>query len=251
MPLGPYAVKVTASRVVLLDAARGLALANMVAFHFLFDLRMLGVPPAWIEYGPGFDAWAKGIAGSFLFLAGLGLWLGHGAGIRWRPYLRRLAVLVAAAAVVSAATYVAVPQAWVRFGILHSIAVCSVLCLAALRLPWWLTAVAATAILVWGPRLAFPAFDGHAWLWTGLGTRAPAMIDYEPVIPWVAPMMLGVAAGRLGTRAGLWDRLAPWRGWRLTAPLAWAGRHSLTIYLIHQPVLMGGILAWLRLAGGT
>jgi uncharacterized membrane protein len=239
-------MRVASPRVALLDAARGLALLNMVAFHFLFDLRLVGVPPGWMRYGPAFDAWAMGIAGSFLFLAGLGLWLGHGDGIRWRAYLRRLGLLAAAAAAVSAATYVAVPGAWVRFGILHSIAACSVAALAALRLPWWATAAAGAALLVWGPGLGFPALDGPLWIWTGLGTFAPPMIDYEPVVPWLAPMLLGVAAGRLGSRVGLWERLAGLGAGRL---LPWAGRHSLAIYLIHQPVLMGGIMGWLWLAG--
>ncbi|TFL19829.1 heparan-alpha-glucosaminide N-acetyltransferase [Jannaschia formosa] len=234
-------------RVPLLDWARGLALANMVAFHFLFDLRMLGVPPAWMSYGLLFEAWAKGIAGSFLFLAGVGLWLAHGTGIRWRGFLRRLGILVAAAAAVSVGTFVAVPEAWVRFGILHSIAACSVLSLAALRLPWWVTVALAAAILVWGPGLAFPAFDGAAWVWTGLGRVYPPMIDYEPVVPWLAPMLLGVAAGRLGSEQDIWPRLAPLRAGRAGDALAWAGRHSLAIYLIHQPVLIGGILGWLWL----
>lgn len=233
------------ARIPALDAARGFAILNMVAFHFLFDLRMLGVPPGWMSYGPGFAAWARGIAGSFLFLAGLGLWLAHGGGIRWRGFLRRLAILAAAALAVSVATYVALPEAWVRFGILHSIALCSVLCLAVLRLPWWLTAAAAGAILWWGPGLGFAALDGAAWVWTGLGAVHPPMMDYEPVIPWVAPMMLGVAAGRLGSRTGLWAGMA---GWRAGAALEWAGRHSLAIYLLHQPVLMGAIMGWLWLA---
>ncbi|PWJ18211.1 heparan-alpha-glucosaminide N-acetyltransferase [Jannaschia seohaensis] len=235
-------------RVALLDAARGFALLHMVAFHFLFDLRMLGVPPGWIAYGPWFDnGWNRAIAGSFLFLAGVSLWLAHGDGIRWRGFLTRLGILAAAAGAVSLGTYLAVPEAWVRFGILHSIAACSVLCLAVLRLPWWLTTAAAIALLVWGPGLSFPAFDGAAWVWTGLGQVHAPMIDYEPVVPWIAPMMLGVAAGRLGTARGLWARLARVEGGRLGAALGWAGRHSLVIYLLHQPLLMGGILGWLWL----
>ncbi|MDB2407581.1 DUF1624 domain-containing protein [Jannaschia sp.] len=234
-------------RVPLLDWARGVALANMVAFHFLFDLRMLGAEPSWMSYGPLFQAWARGIAGSFLFLAGIGLWLAHGEGVRWPGFLRRFAILVAAAIAVSIGTYVAVPEAWVRFGILHAIAACSLLCLVTLRLPWWITTLAAAAIQIWGPGLAFPVFDGALWIWTGLGQIYPPMIDYEPVIPWVAPMMLGVAAGQLGSQRSIWPRLAALDAGRIGTALAWAGRHSLAIYLLHQPILMGGIFGWLWL----
>lgn len=236
------------ARIGLLDQLRGLALANMVLFHFLFDLRLFGLAPEWLRYGPWFDVWAKGIAGGFVFLAGTGLWLAHRGGMRWRPFARRLAKLVLAAILVSVATYLAVPGAWVRFGILHSIALGAVLALPFLRLPWWATAAVAAAILWWGPALAYSAFDAPWLVWTGLGTRIPPMIDYEPVIPWLAPMLLGVAAGRLGDR--LWQRLAQ-RPAPAPSPaaaaLAWVGRHTLSIYLVHQPILVGLILgaAWL------
>jgi uncharacterized membrane protein len=82
------------------------------------------------------------------------------------------------------------------------------------------------------------------WLWLGLGRTIPPMIDYEPVLPWVAPVLAGIAIGRLGT--SLWPRLARVRlpGW-----LTWPGRHSLAIYLVHQPVLMGGVWLATRLGG--
>ncbi|MCK0167773.1 DUF1624 domain-containing protein [Jannaschia sp. S6380] len=239
-------------RIDAIDMARGIALANMVAFHFLFDLRMFGYAPGWFDYGAWFDLWAKGIAGGFILLAGLGLWLAHGHGLGWRGFLRRLAVLVAAAAAVSVATYVAVPGAWVQFGILHSIALGSVLALPFLRLPWWATALVAAGILWWGPGIAVPAFDAPWLVWTGLGTTIPPMIDYEPVIPWVAPMLLGVALGRLGDR--VWRRLGNRPGRSPSRPgtlLAWAGRHSLAVYLVHQPILIGLILGVAWLAGQT
>lgn len=239
------------ARVPWIDWARSFALLNMVAFHFLFDLRMLGIPPGWMTYGDGFTMWARAIAGSFLFLAGLSLWLSHGAGIRWAGFGRRLGILVLAAAAVSVATYFAVPNGWVRFGILHSIALSSVIGLAFLRLPAGLTALIAGVILWVGPDLAFPALNGEWLLWLGLGTEGPFMMDYEPIIPWVAPLLLGVAFGRMGRRFGWWTRPDHPQGrptwWARAA--AWPGQHSLMIYLIHQPILMGGLMAWIWLTG--
>lgn len=232
-------------RILAVDWARSLALANMAAFHFLYDLRLFALAPDWMTYGPLYAAWAKGIAGTFLFLAGVSLWLAHGPGIRWRGYLTRLAMLAGAAALVSIATYFAVPQAWVRFGILHSIAVSSLVALPFLRVPWPVTAGVAAAILWWGPGFAIVGWDAPWLIWTGVGTYLPPMVDYEPLIPWVAPMLLGVAAGRLGTGLGVWDWMArrPAAPGRLAEALAWPGRHSLAVYLLHQPVLIAGILA--------
>jgi uncharacterized membrane protein len=236
-----------ARRIAAIDWARTAAILGMVAFHFVFDLRFLGIAPDWVTFGLWFDLWARAVAGSFLFLAGLSLWLGHGpGGVRWGAFGRRLGVLVLAAALVSAATYVAMPGQWVRFGILHSIALASVLALPFLRVPWGATLAVAATILVYGPTLRSEAFDGAWLLWLGLGTSRPPMMDWEPMVPWLAPMLAGVAMGRLGTRMGWWRRLAGWRGpgW-----LAWPGRHSLVIYLVHQPVLIGVLMAWIALTG--
>lgn len=234
-----------ARRLIIIDWARTAALLAMAVFHFGRDFEVLGLLPPGATFGGLWDFSARAIAGSFVFLAGLSLWLAHGQGIRWRPFLKRLGWLAAAAAAVSIATRIAVPTFWVRFGILHSIALSSFVALAFLRAPWWTTTAAAAALLWWGPGLALPAFNGTAWLWTGLGTTLPPMMDYEPLVPWLAPMLLGVAAGRLGSAAGLWDALRDWPGterpWQTV--LALPGRHSLAVYLIHQPTLIALITA--------
>ncbi|WP_371155296.1 DUF1624 domain-containing protein [Jannaschia sp. 2305UL9-9] len=236
-------------RLIVVDWARTAALLAMAIFHFGRDFEVLGLVPPGTTFGGWWDISARAIAGSFLFLAGLSLWLAHGRGIRWRGFLGRLGWLVAAAAGVSLVTWVAMPTIWVRFGILHSIALSSVVSLAFLRLPWWITAICAGAILWFGPSLSSGAFDAPTWIWTGLGTVTPPMMDYEPLIPWLAPMLLGVAAGRLGTATGVWTWLTHWpapkRPWHLA--VARPGQHSLLIYLVHQPVLIALITAgaWL------
>jgi uncharacterized membrane protein len=237
------------ARIAAIDWARTAALAAMVVFHFGRDLEVLGLVPPGSTFGGLWDVAALAIAGSFVALAGLSLWLAHGDGIRWRGFARRLGMLVAAAAAVSLATYLFMPGYWVRFGILHSIAASSVVALAGLRLPAWANVAAAAVLLAFGPGWVVPGLEGSAWLWTGLTATVPAMMDYEPLVPWLAPMLLGLAAGQLGTRAGLWARLSRVRGGRAGAWLAWPGRHSLSVYLIHQPVLVGGILGWAWLTG--
>lgn len=234
-PLGP-------TRIPALDIARSLALAAMALFHFVFDLELFGLV---VPGTTGSGVWrglAIATAGSFLFLAGLSLWLAHGDGIRWRAFGRRLAIVAAAAAAVSAGTWLAFPDAFVFFGILHSIALCSVLGLAVLR--WPAAAILALAALVLAaPGLArAPLFDPPWLWWTGLQTVPIRTVDYEPVFPWFAPFLAGIAAGRLASRAGLPARLANPAPARAVRLLAWPGRHSLAIYLLHQPVLLA--LVW-------
>jgi uncharacterized membrane protein len=68
-------------------------------------------------------------------------------------------------------------------------------------------------------------------------------VDYVPLAPWLGPFLLGMALGRVGTRMGLWARLAAWRGGRWAERIGWVGRQSLWIYLAHQPVLIAAIWA--------
>lgn len=230
----------------MVDWLRTAAILAMAAYHLGWDLQMFGLLPPGTTATGWWPFAARTIASSFLILAGLSIWLAHGRRFRLGGFARRLAVLVAAAAAVSAATWIAVPQAWVRFGILHAIALSSVIALAFLRLRWWMTAAAAAAVLFAGPMVRGPAFDGAWWLWSGLGTRGPAMIDWEPLVPFLAPVLAGLAFGQAGgVRLLAWG---PAGTGRLSAWVAWPGRHALPIYLAHQPVLIACVAAWAWIA---
>lgn len=232
-------------RAVAVDLARTVALAGMATFHFVFDLVIFGHLPVDVVREGFWPLWARVVASSFLFLSGFGLWLAHRDGIRWPRYLRRLGKILAAALLVTVATRLALGSGYVFWGILHMIAFGAVAGLAALRLPVWLTALLAAAAFWAGWVLALPTFDAGWLLWTGLGAAPVASVDYVPVFPWVSAVLSGIVAGRIATGTGLWGRIAGW-----TVPpghwadrLAWAGRHSLTVYLLHQPVLLGLIWA--------
>jgi hypothetical protein len=117
---------VTGKRYHAVDIARTAALAGMVVFHFVYDLDLFG----WVPRGTATQGWfwyhARLVAGSFIFLAGLSLWLAHGRGIRWSAFARRAAILALAAAAVTVATHFALPGLTIFYGILHSILVSSV-----------------------------------------------------------------------------------------------------------------------------
>ena len=112
----------------------------------------------------------------------------------------------------------------------------------ALALPWVMGALLA------GPWAAVaPWFDARWLNWLGLVTHKPFTEDYVPVFPWLGVMCWGLALGQwLLRRKRAWLAVAlsgPMRG------LALMGRWSLSYYLLHQPVMMGGLMLWLRLRG--
>lgn len=229
-------------RVLALDLARTAALVCMAVFHFTFDLQMFGHIPDGTTTTGGWAIFARVIAGSFLFLAGISLALAHGRGIRWRSAAKRLAMIAAAAAAITLVTWLAIPDQFIFFGILHSIAFCSLVGLGFVRLPPLVPLVAALAVFI-APRLLFlPAFDAPWLQWIGLGTLLPRTVDFVPVFPWLAPVLAGIALGNALDRRGIWARLVPAHPPRALVWLAWPGQHSLAVYLLHQPVLIA--LVW-------
>lgn len=236
-------------RVDALDAARGLALATMAVYHFSWDLKWFGVVDWPVDSALGWRAFAMAIAASFLFLVGVGLALAYRGGLRPRHALRRVGRIALAAAAITLATYAALGDQFVRFGILHAIAAGSLLALPALRAPLWLVAGLALAALVL-PHLVKLSFPGDAWLmWSGLVAAPPLSVDYVPLLPWIAPILAGIVAARVGLATGVVERLSHWSARSAPARLATlAGRHSLLVYLLHQPILFG--LVWTAVSLG-
>ena len=231
------------TRLWIIDAARSLALLGMVIFHFTYDLQMFGLVAPGTSTSGFFWYFARGVAGAFLALAGVSLWLAHGQGMRWAGFWRRWLMVAGAAAGVSLATRLAMPELWVFFGILHAIATFSLIGLAFLRLPAMLTLALAAAVLAASPHLpGMLAWNAAPLRFLGLGTIPAYTVDFEPVFPWIGPFLLGLGAAK--ALAGVWPRLA-----RVVGPawLAWPGRHSLLIYLTHQPVLIAALWLWVTL----
>ena len=230
-------------RIVALDMARALALLAMAVFHFTFDLEMFGLLPAGTMMQPFWRWFAYLTAGSFLFLVGVSLVLAHPDRVRWRGFWRRFAMIAAAALAITAVTYVAMPDAFIFFGILHCIAVASLLGLALRHLPP-VALIVLGMVVIWLPQtLRLSLLDAPWFWWTGLQAVGVQSVDYLPLFPWLGPVIFGIAMGQVATRTGLWARLSRWQPPHTVLVLAWPGRHSLAVYLIHQPVLISVI--WL------
>lgn len=242
-----------------LDAARGLAVVAMILFHSIWDLSYFGYAPANLPWSAPMRLFGHSIAFAFLFIAGVALTLAHRDQIRWRPFWRRFAIVAGAAALVTIGTYVVFPSAYVFFGILHCIAAASLLALLFLPAPWPFALVTAAFFLA-GPELfASSAFNSNWLQWIGLSTSEPMTQDWRPLFPWAGALLLGVAAGKLllpiyGERSGAGgEGVLP----QAPRPLAtsaergrlfFLGRHSLIIYLAHQPLLFALFTALVALA---
>ncbi len=228
-------------RITAIDTLRGFALIAMASYHFAWDLEFFG----YIEPGTtGAGYWklyARLIASSFLFLAGFSLVLGHYPKLRARSFAIRFAKIAGAALVITTATWFAFPQSFIFFGILHSIAAASLVGLLFLRLPVILTLLAAIAAFLAPHYLRSSLFDLPALWWVGLSETLPRSNDYVPLLPWLAPFLAGIAAARISLSRHWLNRPveseSPPSKWNRL--LVAGGRHSLAVYLLHQPLLIG------------
>jgi uncharacterized membrane protein len=238
----------TKKRIGALDALRGLALLNMIAFHGLYDwIDVFGhaIPGVTLRAGAG-DIWQQSICWTFILLAGISYNFS-------RAPLRHGLVLLGCSAVLTAVTAIVTPDQLIVFGILHFLSVATLLTL--LLAPLLNRAPAGVAcvgsfvlfLLCKGVPEGFVGVGGYAvarlplalysqrWtFWLGLPDASFFSADYFPLIPWLFLFWTGLY---------LWR----WCGVQLTAILRrvpdmpfleWAGRHSLWIYMLHQPVLM-------------
>jgi uncharacterized membrane protein len=230
-------------RIHAIDVARGLALLAMASYHFTWDLEFFGYASPGLTAFGGWKFYARCIASTFLFLVGVSLVLAHGRGIRWRSFWKRLAMVAAAAAAISIVTRFATPDTFIFFGILHEIALASLLGLTFLRLPGLLTLVVAALVVAAPHYLRSPIFDHPALWWLGLSTVDPRSNDYVPLFPWFGAVLAGIGVTRIAVSSGLMERVRQLSVHSRLKPLVLAGQHSLAFYLIHQPVLIACV--WL------
>jgi uncharacterized membrane protein len=211
----------------------------MFVFHFTWDLGYFRFIPPEFPYSPGFMAFGHCVASVFLALAGVSLVLASRGGLKWRAFLKRLGMIAGAALAITISTFYLFPDSYIFFGILHCIAAASVVALVFLRAPLWSVAVAAGAIIVAPLLYSSPFFDAPLLRWVGLGDVEPRSNDWRAFFPWAGVTLAGVALGRAALRAGPPEEFMRWKANNVLARgLVLGGRHSLLVYLVHQPVLL-------------
>lgn len=229
-----------------IDIARGVAVVMMVVFHIAFDLSFLGIAGIPVSSLP-WRAFAMTTAALFLLLVGISLSVSSGyARSRLsrpdfvRKYVIRGAGIFAIGIGISIVTWMLLPGAFIVFGILHLIGLSVALSPLYTRYSWQ-NLLAGLGIILLSPLVA--AIRGDGWLvWLGIHPQAFYSIDYTPVFPWLGVVLAGVFLGTV-----LYPHATRRRDLHLPAipgsSLRYLGRHSLAIYLIHQPVILGILFA--------
>ena len=223
----------------------------MIFYHSFYVAAMFGLSD--IDLFSGFWwLFPRTIAGGFVAISGWNLASKKARGAGFKEFARRAGTLCIVALAISAVTWPVLGRSFVFFGVIHLLALSSILVYPLLGRPavaiFAGAAVFAVGIAIGGIRFGFP------WLaWLGLRPANLYPADYLPLAPWFAFVAFGAAARDVVARR----RVAPIAGTATNsgespatkarlAPLrllAAMGRRSLYVYLIHLPALYG--LGWL------
>lgn len=246
--------KLVRRRVAVLDSLRGATLVSMVLYHACWDLVYLfGVNWSWYRSHGAF-VWQQSICWTFILLSGFCWPLS-------RQPLRRGAVTFGCGLAVTAVTLVFSPQSRVVFGVLTLLGSCMMLQALLQRLCERVPAglglglsLALFAATRWVNRgyLWFGALGNAALpqtLYQGLGATYLGFTDptfyssdYFSLLPWYFLFAAGYYAHRLWFRT---LRKSPLAAVRLPG-LDWLGRHSLVVYMLHQPLIFALLTGWDR-----
>ncbi len=180
-----------------IDALRGIAIIQMVFYHFMWDLNYFGLFKANMLQGP-WQIFARGIATQFLLILGLSLTISYHRTRQkaeqprlFGKYLRRSAQVFGLGMVITVATYFFIGAGYVRYGILHLLGSSVILAYPFLGRNRWLSLWAGAAAIIAGWGLKSVVVSWPWLIWLGVRQTGIYMVDYYPLLPWG-----GAGAGR-------------------------------------------------------
>jgi uncharacterized membrane protein len=264
----------SASRFAEIDLFRGIAILMMVLFHTLFDISFFGI--AQVDVSSGFWRYfAFATATLFLLLVGVSLVVSHARASRYlagfalaRKFLLRGAGIFALGLGITVVTWLYLREGFILFGILHLIGISVMLSPLFFRFRKYNILIGTMCVLIgWfvigslGPvwLQPFGIQPAGAWSvgyapmiqWTITGAVIPLLllplgihgasfmtVDYEPLFPFFGVVLIGMGTGEFLYGEGVRHFTAPRLPEFLLSPLSFLGRHSLLIYLVHQPVIV-------------
>lgn len=213
-----------------IDILRGFALILMVTYHFLYDLNEFFNYD--IAYNEGvFYLLGKSAAILFILIAGVSCSFSKNNTLRGVK-------LIIWGSVIFLVTYIAVPGSNIIFGILHFLGTCLLLYPFFRNLSPYILVAGGAAVIVAGEFTAQIPVSQN-WL-APLGFWGPSFtsVDYFPLIPWLGVFWLGIAVSKL-----VYQRKKSLTGepGNFFRPLTIVGRHTLVIYLLHQPFILAAL----------
>ncbi|MEE3332859.1 MAG: heparan-alpha-glucosaminide N-acetyltransferase [Ruminococcus sp.] len=232
-------------RISIIDEARGLCIIFVVIYHLFYSLAMIFNVESIYESFRIMRIFQPILPTVFIFISGISFQLS-------RSNIKRGFMLLIISAMMTAVLLIFMPSQVIWFGILHFLAISHIIC-GLLKKP--IDKIPAIAGLIVCVILFFltcniqRGYLGFEGLWAvdlpstlyqtyftvPLGFCPPGFYsaDFFPILPWIFLFIAGTIVGRYVQN--LPDSLIKPH----IKPLAFIGRHTLIIYLAHQPIIVG------------
>ena len=171
-----------------IDCLRGLALVGMTIFHFSYDLGQL----SFIDFSlsdPFWKVFRASIVTVFCFCVGYSFRIALDARKPWKAMLKRISVISSWALAITLTSLILIPEKYVYFGILHFIALSTLLLFFIAKYRWVCLSISLIIWIGWG-------YFGWAMSWL-FNFLQPALhlsnnpLDVTHFIPWFASVTFG------------------------------------------------------------
>lgn len=231
-------------RNITIDLIRTLAIVLMIIFHFLYDLTYFNLVDWNMPNGEGWRQFRWIIITLFFLCLGVSLTFVHHISFKAKAFSIRILQISLGALVISIATYFAIPKNWIFFGVLHFLALSSVVVLPFVRYPL-ISLIVGGIIMLIGMLQIYPS----RWPWYLLFDDLPRYTnDYVAILPWLGMVFWGVPLAHwYFFKFDPFSILAKTLNQSQLNKLTFLGRHGLIVYLVHQPIIMGGMFVIIEL----
>lgn len=214
------------NRIVEIDSFRGIALVLMMLFHFLYDLKEfynISIP-YWEEF------WyyeGKLSAILFMLLAGISCTLS-------KNNIKRGFKVFLIGMILTVASYIFMPKEYIRFGILHLLGSSMIIYPFIKNLPSIYTFLSSLVIIILGNMFSDITMNTWILIPFGITSRSFISMDYYPLLPWLGVFLIGTILGKIFYK----EKKSIINKWCSNNIFTFLGRHSLIIYLSHQPIFL-------------
>lgn len=214
------------NRITELDFLRGIALIIMIYFHTIRSMHEI------FGYDVSYTSTRMVYIGTFsailfIFISGISWWFSR------NPY-KRFVLLWAISIILSIATYIYDNSWFIKFGIIHFFAVSSLLGIVVKKINPYIMICVGIAIIISNYRITEIPVNTNYLFFLGLKNSDFQSLDYYPLIPRFGVYLLGMSMNTLlykNKKSIIWNILN-------IKPINFVGRHTLAIYLFHQPIII-------------
>jgi Predicted membrane protein len=209
-----------------IDYFRGIAIILMVVFHIIFDMRDIYNYP--VNYESGIFYYVGKIAAIlFMLIAGISCFFSRGN-------LKRGAKVFTIGMLITAVTYIFMRDLTIKFGILHFLGISMMLYPIFKGMNRYLILIFGTVIIIAGYYMSKIVMPFDYLFPLGLISSNFTSGDYYPLFPWFGVFLYGIFLGMSLYK----EKKSIFKFQMKENPIMFIGRHSLFIYVVHQPLIM-------------